>query len=169
MGVLWTKLRGLGFGGNFLALIQSFYSGDYVLAIVTGVTTKEVYLGRGVRQGCSMSPMLFALYLSTMGHDLSSAFQGFLLNGTVVVLALFFADDIILILRTASGLKELLALVQRHWGFLKMKLTVTKYKVLSGAMEAWELFEGGEVMGVLDKVLNCELSPFNGAAAFQRC
>ena len=56
-----------------------------------------------------------------------------------------------------------------------MTLSVSKSKVLSGAMETWELFKDGEVMGVLDKVLtfkylgvDCELSPFKGAAAFQK-
>ena len=174
-GLLWAKLKGLGFGGKFLASIQSFYCGDFVAASVAGVSTKEVFLGRGVRQGCSMSPLLFALYLSTMGHDLSRSSQGFLINGRVTISALFFADDIVLISRTAAGLKELLELVHRHCGYLKMKLSVTKSKVLSGSMETWELFDDGEVIGVLDKVLSfkylgvdCELSPFRGAVAFQK-
>ena len=173
-GVLWAKLKGLGFGGKFLSSIQSFYHGDFVTSSVCGVSTKKVYLGRGVRQGCSLSPLLFALYISSMGHDLARAPQGVKLSNFRIS-ALFFADDICLVSRTPEGLKELLALVNRHCRLLKMKLAVTKSKVLSASTEDWELHEEGEVLGSLDKVLqfkylgvSCELSPFKGAAAFQK-
>ena len=173
-GTLWTKLKGLGFGGRFLASIQSFYHGDFISSSVGGISTKKVFLGRGVRQGCSLSPLLFALYLSSLGHDLARAPQGVKLN-KFRVSALFFADDIVLVSRTSQGLKELLALVNKHCGILKMKLSVSKSKVLSGANEDWELSNGDEVLGTLETVLqykylgvSCELSPFKGAAAFQK-
>ena len=40
--------------------------------------------------GCSLSPLLFALYVAGMGRDLSKATQGVLLH-TIRVSALFFA------------------------------------------------------------------------------
>ena len=83
-------------------------------------------------------------------------------------------DDIVLIARTAEGLRELLALVQHHCLDLKMKIAVSKSKVLSKSMDLWELFEGDEVAGCLDKVLRfkylgmeSELSPPKGALAMR--
>ena len=61
--ILWGKMKKLGFGGKFLESIKSMYKGDFVTCKTNGVTTNPVYLGRGLRQGCSLSPMLFALYV----------------------------------------------------------------------------------------------------------
>ena len=55
---LWRRLARMGFGGEFLRTLQSMYQSDYVTCQANGVTTRPVYLGRGLRQGCSLSPLL---------------------------------------------------------------------------------------------------------------
>jgi hypothetical protein len=74
--------------------------------------------------------------------------------------------------RTADGLRELLALVQLHCANLNMKLSIPKCKVMSKAMELWEIIENDEVAGCMEKVIACkylgietQLSPFLGATA----
>ena len=125
--VLWKKLSGLGFGGQFLASLQAIYTGDSVQSVVNGTTTRQVFLGRGLRQGCSLSPMLFALYMADMGHDLSLSSDGFKL-GRVCVSGLFFADDLVLLSPTSEGLLRLLQMVKRHTDLLKMELNTGKDK-----------------------------------------
>ena len=56
---------------------------------MNGVTTEDVYLGRGLRQGCSLSPMLFALYVA-MGEELASSTLGVTLY-RICISAVFFA------------------------------------------------------------------------------
>ena len=51
---LWRKLAEMGFGGKFLRCLQALYEGDYVTCQVGGLTTRLVFLGRGLRQGCSL-------------------------------------------------------------------------------------------------------------------
>ena len=77
--------------------------------------------------------------------------------------------------RDAKGLKELLRIVERHCDSLKLRLSVSKSKVLSGAEDLWELHEGKEVVGELEKVLQFKylgvqtsLSPSKGAAAMRK-
>ena len=82
------------------------------------VFTRRIYLSRGVKQGCSLSPMLFALYISDMGFDLSNCGEGFDLQG-VKICSLFFADDIVLFSPTAKGLKFLIKIVKKHCDLLK--------------------------------------------------
>jgi hypothetical protein len=48
---LWKRLTEMGFGGTkFLASLQAMYAGDNVTCKVAGVTTRPVYLTRGLRQ-----------------------------------------------------------------------------------------------------------------------
>ena len=91
--ILWKKLESMGIKGKFLESLKELYNGDYVTSEVNGVTTPPLYLKRGVRQGCSLSPMLFALYISSMGQDLALSGVGVTLH-RVCVSALFFAVSI---------------------------------------------------------------------------
>ena len=125
--ILWKKLSCLGFGGQFLASLQAIYTGDSVQSVVNGVTTRPVFLGRGLRQGCSLSPMLFALYVADMGHDLSLSTDGFKL-GRAFVSGLFFADDLVLLSPSSEGLLRLLHLAKRHTDLLRMELNTGKDK-----------------------------------------
>ena len=70
---LWEKMTSMGFGGQFLNSIKSLYDGDYVTCNVNGATTNPLYLGRGLRQGCSLSPILFALYVRNMSFELHNS------------------------------------------------------------------------------------------------
>ena len=170
---LWRKLTKMGFGEKFLASIKKLYEGDNVTCKMNGVTTPPVYLGRGLRQGCSLSPLLFALYVAGLGQDLARAEQGIKLY-RVRVSGIFFADDIVLVASTAEGLRELLAMVELHCKDLKMKLSVTKCKVMSSSCDTFEMMVDDEVAGCLDKVLRfrylgleCELLPARTARAMQ--
>ena len=146
------KLAKFGFSSQFIKSIQCLYDGDFVTSDVNGITTSPVFLGRGLRQGCSLSPMLFALYVSDMSRDLHDSRMGFTLH-RVCISALFFAYDIALIARDADGLRTLRDIVQRHCTELNMTLSVSKSKVMSTTHDLWELFERDAVIGTLEKVL----------------
>ena len=66
----------MGFGRQFLEALKSLYKGDYVTCDANGISTKPVYLGRCLRQGCSLSPILFALYVADMSKDLHESSLG---------------------------------------------------------------------------------------------
>ena len=173
-GILWQKMRKLGFGGKFLEAIKCMYEGDFVTCLTNGITTTPVYLGRGLRQGCSLSPMLFALYVLDMSRALALSNLGVMLY-TVIVSALFFADDFVLIARTAEGLRDLLKIVQQHCSALRMTVSISKSKVMSSSHDVWEFFDGGDIIGCLEKVLEFKylgvetaLSPFKSGKAMMR-
>ena len=125
--ILWDKLSGFGLGGEFLASLKSIYSGDSVQAVVNGVTTRPIYLRRGLRQGCSLSPILFALYVADMGQAISLSSEGFRV-GNILVSGLFFADDLVLVAREPDGLARLLALTKKHADLLRMEINTGKDK-----------------------------------------
>ena len=152
--ILWSKLAVMGFKGEFLNTLKSLYNGDSVDSVVNGLSTRPIFLRRGLRQGCSLSPLLFALYISQIGSDLSACDVGFQLGG-MTVSALLFADDIVLISPSFDGLKQLLRIVKSHCDNLKLEISVKKSKVVTPEdIEAVELFnDENEVTLSLSKVL----------------
>ena len=86
---LWAKLRSLQFGEQFVKCIENLHHDDCIRTEHNGFKSRPIYLARGVRQGCSLSPLLFAIYLSDMSHDLTNSTNGFMLTGTCIS-ALFF-------------------------------------------------------------------------------
>ena len=172
--ILWEKLAALGFGGQFLESIKSMYRGDYVTCQANGVTTDPVFLGRGLRQGCSLSPMLFALYVVDLTRDLTASNLGVRMY-RVTISSLLFADDIVLVARDAEGLRLLLDIVQRHCVNLNMTLSLKKSKIISTTQDVWELYSDGEIIGCIDKTIEfkylgvlTQLSPSRGASAMMK-
>ena len=137
--VLWSKLAKLGISGKFLTMLKTMYSGDSVGCSVNGTTTRCVYLKRGLRQGCSLSPILFNIYISSIGHNLCVHPDGFPLGRQLTVSGLLFADDIVLISKTADGLKRLLNMVNCHFKDLMLSMSEEKSKVISPTDDSWDI------------------------------
>ena len=105
--------------------LQALYAGDCVVSEVNGVSTETVYLRRGLHQGCSLSSLLFALYISELGRDSSLSPVGVKIGG-LIVSGLLFADDIVLISRTSAGLRQLMKIVKDHCDELMLDISVDK-------------------------------------------
>ena len=141
--ILWNRLAGFGFKGRFLSSLQAIYTGDSVQAVVNGASTRPVFLRRGLRQGCSLSPILFALYIAGLGQAITLSSEGFRV-GSIVVSGLLFADDLLLLARDADGLLRLLSIAKDHADSLKMEINTGKDKseVLSpdgGEGDIWQV------------------------------
>jgi len=66
----WVKmmeiLRIIGVDWRDRRLIMELYMSHEIMVRLNGEHTEETLIGRGVRQGCLMSPILFCLYAETM-------------------------------------------------------------------------------------------------------
>ena len=130
----------MGFGGYFLSALKALYVNDSVDCMVNGLLTMPIYLRRGLRQGCALSPMLFALYISEIGNDITSSDLGFKV-GVVSISGLLFADDIVLVTRTAEGLKTLLDKVKHGFDRLRLVISHDKSQIISPDDIDWNLVD----------------------------
>jgi hypothetical protein len=60
--------------------------------------TRSVKIGRGVRQGCCLSPILFNLYSEYLTKEALEVFGDFKIGGQVIRIVKY-ADDLVLLAR----------------------------------------------------------------------
>ena len=80
---LMDLLRRFGFGPGFCKWIDTFYAGAYMQIILNGWLTSPISLGRGVRQGDSLSPLLYVVCVEVLACVIRNcqSIRGFLLPG----------------------------------------------------------------------------------------
>jgi hypothetical protein len=169
---LWGKLIELGIGEHFVDILKALYKDTSVKIIINGCETDTVYMRRGIKQGCVLSPLLFILYVSGLAQMLETHSAGMTLMD-IIITALFYVDDLILIAKTEEKLKALLKQVQNYLDHLGLAINVSKTKILSQKEGAsMSLTQQVECeMGIIEnaqmyKYLGVTLSTGSAAAAF---
>ena len=61
---LWTALRALGVPESLVRLAASFHDGMFTRVRVGDRHTEQIAMNNGLRQGCTISPVLFNLYFA---------------------------------------------------------------------------------------------------------
>jgi len=80
---LMNLLRRFGFGPSFCSWISTLYHGANMQIMVNGWLSQKIELQRGVRQGDSLSPMLYILCVEVLAAKIRNTpeIEGFLLPG----------------------------------------------------------------------------------------
>ncbi|XP_050232935.1 uncharacterized protein LOC126681437 [Mercurialis annua] len=95
-------LRRMNFDSKWISWITSFFDSAQLSVLLNGCPTENFFMGRGVRQGDPISPMLFVLAVENLRAIFSKAFNLGLLSGIHIdgiqepVSILQFADDTLL-------------------------------------------------------------------------
>lgn len=101
---LWAVLDKFGFGPAFISWIRLFYTSPKARLMVNGQYSSSFVLGRGTRQGCPMSPLLFALAVEPLAAAIrqNNTIKGFSRGSLEDKIALY-ADDMLLFLEDTSS------------------------------------------------------------------
>ena len=75
--LLLTKLRCIGIQGNILQTIHSFLSNRSMSVCVDGHLSRPGYVLSGVPQGTVLGPLLFLIYINSIGSNLSCSYKIF--------------------------------------------------------------------------------------------
>jgi hypothetical protein len=106
--VNWTKLMqivmGIGIDWRERRLISKLYMEQRVKIRLDQGETRSVKIGRGVRQGCCLSPIVFNLYSEYLTKEALEGFGDFKIGGQVIGTAKY-ADDLVLLAREEKVLQ----------------------------------------------------------------
>lgn len=69
---LFTCLKKFGYGPNFISWIKLLYSSPKASVVTNGRQSQYFTLSRATRQGCPISPLLFALAIEPLSIALKS-------------------------------------------------------------------------------------------------
>ena len=113
---LWHVCQSYGIMGKWLENLQRLYEGTRIRSLTSQGPTEEVEMKSGIRQGCPLSPVLFALYIQPIAEALQETMADKSRQESGKPNMLFYADDMVL------------------WGESKAELA-EKMKTVIGTME----------------------------------
>lgn len=129
---LMNLLQHFGFGPSFCRWISTLYHGGNMRILVNGWLSRKIELQRGVRQGSSLSPMLYILCVEVLAAKVRNtpAIEGFLLPGGKCFKVGQYADDTTGFLRSLYFLRILLDVISAYERGSGAKLNRSKSKAM---------------------------------------
>ena len=122
--VLFTKLKNLDINSVFINIIKDLYSKSLCVVKVMNSRTKFFPRKRGVRQSCPLSLNLFNIYLNDLlievDKDKTTSVQ---LDDKQFITCFAYADDILILSKSAIGLQRTLDILERFCNTFNRKVT----------------------------------------------
>ena len=128
-------------GKTLTCLLRNLNAGQEATVRTTRGTTDCFQIGKGVHQGCILSPCLFNLYAEYMMRNarLDESEAGIKFSGRNIN-NLRYSDDTTLMAESEEELKNLLLKVKEESEKVGLKLNIQKTKIMaSGPITSWEI------------------------------
>ena len=129
MGDLWKILKETGIPDHLTCLLRNLYVGQEATVRIGHGTTDWFQIGKGVPQGCILSPCLFTLYAEYIMRNagLEEAQAGVKIAGRNSY-NLRYVDDTTLMAESEEELKSLLMKVKEESEKVGLKLNIQKLR-----------------------------------------
>ena len=138
---LWKILQEMGIADHLTCLLRNLYAGQEATVRIGYGTTDWFQIGKGVCQGCVLSPCLFNLYAEYIMRDarLDEAQARTKMAGRNIS-KLRYTDDTTLMAESEEDLKSLLMKVKEESEKVGLKLNIQKTTIMaSGAITSWQI------------------------------
>ena len=134
-------LKEMGIPDHLTCLLRNLYAGQEATVRTGHGTTDWFQIGKGVRQGCILSPCLFNLYAEHIMRNagLDEAQAGIKIARRNIN-NLRYADDTTLMAESKEELKSILMKVKEESEKGGLKLNIQKTKIMaSGPITSWQM------------------------------
>ncbi|KAF4009628.1 hypothetical protein G4228_000994 [Cervus hanglu yarkandensis] len=131
----------MGIPDHLTCLLRNLYAGQEATVRTGHGTTDWIQIGKGVCQGCILSPCLFNLYAEYIMKNagLDEAQAGITIAGRNIN-KLSYVDDTTLMAESEEELKSFLMKVKEKSDKVGLKLNIQKTKIMaSGPITSWEI------------------------------
>ena len=138
---LWKILKEKGIPDHLTCLLRNLHAGQEATVRTGHGTTDWFQIGKGVRQGCILSPCLFNFFAEYIMRNagLEETQAGIKIAGRNIN-NLRYPDDTILMAKTEEEIKSLLKKVKEESEKAGLKLKIQKTKIVaSGPITSWEI------------------------------
>ena len=138
---LWKILKEMGIPDHLTCFLSNLYAGQEATVRTGHGTTDWFQIGKGVHQGCILSPWLFNFYAEYIMRNagLDEAQAGIKIAGRNIK-SLRYADDNTLMAESEEELKSLLMKVKEKSEKIGLKLNIQKTKIMaSGPITLWQI------------------------------
>ena len=151
---LWKILQEMGILDHLTCLLRNLYAGQEATVRTGRGTTDWFQIGKGVHQGCILSPYLFNLYVEYIMRNagLDETQAGIKIVGRNIN-NLRYANDTTLMAESEEELKSLLMKVKEESEKVDLTLNIQKTNIMaSGPITSWQI-DGETVETVTDFIL----------------
>ena len=138
---LWKILKEMGIPDHLTCLLRNLYAGQEATVRTGHGTTDWFQIGKGVCQGCILSPCLFNLYAEYIMRNAGlEETQAGIKIARKNINNLRYADDTNLMAESEEELKSLLMKVKEESEKVGLKLNIQKTKIMaSGPITSWQI------------------------------
>ena len=127
--ILLTKIIISQHQGKVFNIIRYIYTNDKACIKIQNQLTESFQINKGVRQGCVLSPLLFNIFLSDFAKEIDALEDKVKLENSEIA-ALVWADDIICLSESESGLQKLLNVLDTYCQDNKLEINTDKTKCM---------------------------------------
>ena len=128
--LLYYKLRNMGFGGKIYQAVKTIYQKCSARININDYLTNNFSSEFGVRQGDSLSPTLFGLFINDLATDLNNSGNGINIENDLSVKVLMFADDLAILSESEQDLQNMIQSLYTWCKKWRMKVNVNKTKIV---------------------------------------
>lgn len=148
---LWTVMNKLGIPKHLVMIIKELYMEQEAKVLVGKNFTEWFSVGKGVRQGCILSPVLFNLYSEYIMREARLAETNIGVRvGGLLINNLRYADDTTLLAETNEGIIKLLMTIKNESEKAGLKLNLKKTKIM-GTGQRLNIQINGEELNMTEK------------------
>ena len=166
----WAILQS-GMSDRFIELITNMYKELKSCVRLENGYTSYFESRKGTRQGCPLSPTLFNVFVNDLPNVLMTETTDYPLLGKEPIPCLLYADDIVILSKSKSGLQNSLLNLQNYCKSWKLSISIkkTKIMILNKKVEKTDKFYIGNSKLQVETKLPYLGITFNANGTFKSC